>query len=97
SMFQVLDYNIWANMLIISSLLTLLGIQTVILSRLSTYFSFSSIIIVPYIAKQLFEEKDYKILRWVIIGLYFIFFIFEVDKFNRGEYLSELNLIFWTE
>lgn len=93
----LLDYNIWANMLIISSLLTLLGIQTVILSRLSTYFSFSSIIIVPYIAKQLFEEKDYKILRWVIIGLYFIFFIFEVDKFNRGEYLSELNLIFWTE
>lgn len=92
-----LDYQIFANMVVLNALLNLLATRLVLLSRLSIYVSFGSIIMVPYLLFQLTADKDYRLIKKIALIAYFIFFVYQLMSFDSGNLLIGIRFIFWEE
>lgn len=90
-------YQIFANMMILNGALNLIGTRLVLLSRLTVYVSFGSIVLIPYLLFQLFKSKDYQIIKIIVLLAYLIFFIIQLINFNADNYLNGIRFVFWEE
>lgn len=90
-------YQIFANLVILNAAFSLLAIRLVSLARLSIYVSFGNIILVPYLLYRLFNERDYRVLKILVLLAYFFFFVYQLYSYDTGHYLDSIRLIFWEE
>ena len=79
---KIKPFTIYYNLCIIGYILSLLGIFTATyVQRISYYFTYLSIILLPYCAKN-YRRKYRKIFWWLIIGIIMFFWLY--DFFYKG-------------
>ncbi|MFV0560945.1 MAG: EpsG family protein [Enterococcus sp.] len=88
-------YCIFANMMILNFLCNLLGSNMVILARVAAYFSFASVLMIPYLLQRLLTKESYAIVRWIVLLLYGLFFIYQLVSYQADGFLNGLEPIFW--
>lgn len=86
------EYRIYSNMLILNAICYLFSAQNWIFARLAMYLHIYVLLFYPYILPRLFKNNNLKIITIVLIGLYAVYFLFEVRNTAYMSYHLNINI-----
>lgn len=82
------------NMIIMNTTFTIMGTYMQYWSRIGAYFSFAPICLLPKLVKEAFIPSNYRLVKSLMIILYFIFFAYNIYSYYISGDLNSFRIDF---
>lgn len=88
------EESVLINLLFVNVVFTIMGTYMQYWARVGSYFSFSSICLMPLMVRNVFTESNQKIIKTIMILLYFVFFAYNIYSYAISGDLNSFILDF---